>query len=82
MVISNTTKIRPGLPILFPSETVFSAELRETVKTPFAGVPVIEMVAVGAVVGTRGGTRVSETVAGLKVWEGVVIGGELLCADV
>ena len=82
MVISRISMIRPGLPILFPSETVFSAELRVTVKTSFVGVPVTGMVAAIAVVCTRGVIRVSGTVVGLMVCDSVVIVGELLCGVV
>lgn len=80
IVISRISIMRPGLPIPFPSDAFFTAELRVTVKTSVDGAPVVEMAAAGAVAGACVAMSVSGMVVGLTVYEGVVRVGELPCA--
>lgn len=80
IVMSKISMIRPGLPTPFPSVVFFSAELKVTVIPPFAGVAVVNMTAVKAVVGAKVVTIIHGVVVGLSV--GVVTVEELVCAGV
>jgi len=80
MVTSKTRKIFPGLLVDFPITVFLTAELMVTVKPLVIGVAVVDMIAVGAVVGAKVVSVVPGTVVRLSV--GVVIVGELLCTEV
>ena len=64
-----------------PIKVFFTAELSVTLKMSFFGVTVVDIMVVGAVVGSSVVTNVPEEAVELRVCEGVVIVGELLCAE-
>ena len=53
MVTSNTRKTLPVFGVELPRDVFFTAELSVTVKPLLIGVAVVDMIAGGAVVGTR-----------------------------
>jgi hypothetical protein len=81
MVTSNTRKILPDIGVEPPSVIFFTAELSVTLKTSFTVIPAVDVIAVGAVVGARVVPSIPGAVVELRVCEGVVRVGGLLCTE-